>query len=77
MTTPNKMPRRNNKLQQQMLEGLIANTKHTWKKKILVADDNGKERLEEVHVTRQALRYPLAQNVSEQNVESAARRWLK
>ena len=70
MTTPNAMPRNNNQIKQAVLSGLIATKPATWKKKVW--NDETKS-VDEVKVSHEALRFPLAQNVSELNVERAAR----
>lgn len=73
---PNQMPKKNNKLRQQLLAGLIETKPSSWERKSLSRDEDGKEVLESVKVTHDALRYPLAQNVSDDSVERTARRWL-
>lgn len=77
MTTPNEMPKNNNKLQQQALLGLIALAPATWERKTLVKDEDGKETVETKRVVRSVLRNALAKNVSEENVERAAKRWMR
>lgn len=71
------MPKSNNKIGSQIVDGLIHVTPSTWKKKVLKKDESGKETVETVQVTNNALRYPLAQNVSDENVERAAKRWMR
>ncbi|QFP95545.1 hypothetical protein SEA_GAUGELDP_62 [Mycobacterium phage GaugeLDP] len=73
--TPNVMPKRANVIHQQILSGLLATKPASWVKKTLVKVD-GKDEVVKTRVTRQELRFPLAQNVSEFNIDLAARRWL-
>ncbi|AMS00964.1 hypothetical protein SEA_LOSER_68 [Mycobacterium phage Loser] len=77
MATPNAMPKRTNPLHQQMLSALLATKPVTTTFKKLVKDSAGKDQVVERKVTRQGLRFPLAQNVSEANVDLAAKRWLR
>lgn len=71
MATPNQMPNKN-KIRQQILAGLIETKPASWNKKVW---NDEKKTVDEVKVAHQGLRYPLAQNVSEQTVERAAKRW--
>lgn len=73
---PNEMPKKANKLRQQMLAGLIETKPSSWERKSLSKDEDGKEVLSSTKITHDALRYPLAQNVSDESVERTARRWL-
>lgn len=74
---PNQMPKKsNNKLRQQLLAGLIETKPSSWERKSLSKDEEGKEVVSSTKVTHDALRYPLAQNVSDDSVERTARRWL-
>uniref|UniRef100_A0AAU8GS30 Uncharacterized protein n=1 Tax=Mycobacterium phage BabyBack TaxID=3158877 RepID=A0AAU8GS30_9CAUD len=73
--TPNVMPKRANVIHQQILSGLLATKPASWVKKTIVKVD-GKDEVVKTRVTRQELRFPLAQNVSEFNIDLAARRWL-
>ncbi|ASZ75496.1 hypothetical protein KIW74_gp32 [Mycobacterium phage Kimona] len=75
--TPNSMPRKANPLHQKVLAGLIETKPFSWSQKKLGKDKDGKEVVNKVKVTGTALRYPLAQNVSEDNVERIARRWVR
>lgn len=65
-----------NLIHQQLLAGLIATKPVTSTFKSLAKDKDGKETVVSRKVTRQGLRYPLAQNVSEANVDLAAKRWI-
>ncbi len=76
MTTPNNMPKRPNKLRQQIVGDLIHTTPSSWERKTLSKNEEGKEVVSTTKVTNNALRYALAQNVSEESVERLARRWL-
>ncbi|AGS82748.1 hypothetical protein ANNAL29_67 [Mycobacterium phage AnnaL29] len=77
MATPNAMPKRTNPLHQQILSGLLATKPVTTTVKRVVKDAAGKDQVVERKVTRQGLRFPLAQNVSEANIDLAAKRWLR
>ena len=63
-----------NLVHQQLLAGLIETTEFstTYKK----WDEENKDVVTE-KVKRLGLRSPLAQNISEENVERAAKRWIK
>lgn len=77
MTTPNEMPKRQpDKLREQILARLIEAKRQTWARKQFVRAEEGGEELVEEQVAHDALRWPLAQNVSENAVQQAARRWL-
>lgn len=85
MATPNQMPRkplptagwhRRNPLAPQILSALIETKPASWELKTLAKDGDGKEIVKTRKVTNNALRYALAQNVSEESVERLARRWL-
>lgn len=77
MSTPNQMPKKQNKLKVQVIDGLISVSPSTWTRKVLGKDGDGKETVENERVVRDVLRFPLAQNVSNDNVERAASRWLR
>ncbi|QBJ04867.1 hypothetical protein SEA_ELEPHANTOON_66 [Mycobacterium phage Elephantoon] len=77
MATPNAMPKKANPLHQQILSGLLANKPATTTIKTLSKDKQGKEVVVETKVTRQVVRHPLAQNVSEENIDRMAARWLQ
>jgi len=77
MITPNAMPRKANALHQQLLAGLIATKPEVWNRKTLVDPEDPKSDVAKTRVTRQLLSNPLAQNVSELNVDRAAQRWLR
>ena len=64
-------------LRQKLLGGLIETQKSTTTVKTLVKDKDVKEDVETISTTRDVLRFPLAQNVSEQNVNRLAGRWVK
>jgi hypothetical protein len=65
-----------NLIRQQMVGGLIETKPASWERKTLAKDEDGKEIVINKRVTHQALRYPLAQNISDENVERIAKRWL-
>lgn len=73
---PNEMPKKQDKLKLQIVQGLLAVTPSSWSLKTLSKTEEGKEVVETTKVAFNALRYPLAENVSHDNVERAARRWL-
>lgn len=75
--TPNAMPRKANKLHQQLLASLIETkpVKSTFKS--LSQDENGKEVVNTAVQVSPGLRFPLAQNVSSLNVNRAAKEWIK
>lgn len=74
---PNQMPKKQrDKVRERILGMLIETQEQSWKLKRLAVDDSGKEIVETQTVGRDALRWPLAQNVSEESVNAAARRWL-
>jgi len=77
LTTPNKMPQSISKLKEQLVYGLIAISPSAWERKSLARDDAGKEVVETQRVVRSVLRHSFAQNVSEENVERLANRWIK
>jgi len=66
------MPKRS-KMRQQLLGSLIETKPTSWDRKVLSKNAEGKEVVQTVKVTHTALRYPLAQNVSELNVNRAAK----
>lgn len=76
MATPNQMPKRPNKLRQQIVSNLIDTRPSSWTKKRIVKDKDGKEQVESVKVTHSELRHSFAQNMSDANVERLAERWL-
>lgn len=74
---PNQMPKRQqSKIRQQMIAGLIETKPTSWNRKTLAKDEDGKEVVNNRMVRRDELRFPLAQNVSEESVERLAKRWL-
>lgn len=76
MATPNQMPKKPNKLREQMLSHLIETKPSGWTQKILAKDDDGKEIVNGVIHDHRQLKWPLAENVSDFNVDRAAKRWL-
>lgn len=64
-----------NRLHQQLLGTLIETKPVSYTKKTLGKDKDGKEVVLNTQVTHDVLRFPLAQNISEQSVERAAQRW--
>ncbi|AOQ28081.1 hypothetical protein SEA_GRUUNAGA_67 [Mycobacterium phage Gruunaga] len=77
MATPNQMPKRTNPMHQQILSGLLANKPTSWTHKTLLKGDDGKGVVVETKVVGQEPRNALARNVSEHNIDQAARRWLR
>lgn len=77
MATPNQMPKKNNTLHQQVLAGLIETRDASWNRKVIRKDDEGKEVVDTVKQKREALRFPLAANLSDANVQIVAERWLQ
>lgn len=71
---PNQMPSKPSNLRQQLLAGLIETKPTSWSRKEW--DDEKKEE-RTVAVTRDSLKFPLAQNVSSANVDALAKRWIK
>ncbi|AOZ61303.1 hypothetical protein SEA_DARTHPHADER_63 [Mycobacterium phage DarthPhader] len=76
MATPNAMPKRTNPLHQQLLSALLATKPVTRIHKRVEKDASGKEHTVETKSTVHTLRSPLAANVSDENIERAARRWI-
>ena len=76
MTTPNQMPKKPNPIKLQIVDALLSMSPSSWERKSISRDDNGKEVVATSRVVRSVLRYPLAQNVSDQSVESVAARFL-
>lgn len=66
-----------NLIHQQILGGLIETKPASWECKTLGRDEDGKEILRTTKQVHESLRYPLAQNVSHENVERAARRFSR
>ncbi|MCA2331871.1 hypothetical protein JF714_15620 [Mycobacterium avium] len=63
---------------QQLLSGLLETKPTSWIRKHLAKGEKpGETVVVQTKVTGTALRYPLAQNVSNLNVDRAARRWIK
>lgn len=77
MATPNEMPKKNpSELRQRILANLIEHKKQNAKRKSFRTNSEGSEELVTEDVEQTVLRYPLAQNVSENTVQRAAERWL-
>ena len=78
MTTPNQMPRSNSPFASQLVSSLIKTKPAGLSRKVLTKDADGKETVVSVPVVHgHTLVSPLARNVSEDNVERAAKRWLR
>ncbi|AJD82483.1 hypothetical protein SHEEN_65 [Mycobacterium phage Sheen] len=77
--TPNIMPRKVNPIHQKILGALIETTQVTsvYKSVDPASENPRRPNIIETKKTRPLLRYALAQNVSEFNVDLAARRWFK
>lgn len=76
MNTPNAMPKKSSVIGQQIVSALLATKPASWVHKTLVKDADGKEAVVKHTVAGQELKFPLAQNVTDLNVERAARRLL-
>ncbi|QTF81487.1 hypothetical protein SEA_TARSUSIV_63 [Mycobacterium phage TarsusIV] len=76
MATPNAMPKKANVIHQQILSGLLATKPVSWARKTLVKVD-GKEEVVKTTVTHQEPRFALARNVSDENIDRMAQRWLR
>jgi hypothetical protein len=76
MATPNAMPKKVSPIHQQILAGLLATKPASWVHKTDVTPAERQPTIVERTITRQALRFPLAQNVSDLSIERAARVWL-
>lgn len=76
MATPNQMPKKPSAAKQKLVASLIETSPSSWKKKTLVKGEGGKEKVKSETVKQQSLRWPLAANISESNVERAARSLL-
>lgn len=63
-------------IRQSVMHGLVAISPASWEHKTLSKDENGKEVVNSTKVVRSVLRYPLAQNVSDANVERLAKEWI-
>ncbi|AYD87091.1 hypothetical protein SEA_NICOLETERA_64 [Mycobacterium phage NicoleTera] len=79
MATPNAMPKRTNPLHQQILSALLATKPTSWTHKRIDPEspDPKKPRVIETKVVGQEPRFPLARNVSDFNIDRAAKRWLR
>ena len=73
---PSAMPRKANPLHQRLLGMLLETRKVSRTVKTLEPTEGGKPVVAETTVTREELKHPLAQNVSDLNVERAAARWM-
>lgn len=76
MATPNQMPKKTSAVHQQILSGLVATKPSTWVKKSIVLKD-GEEQVVKKKVQHLETVNLLARNVSEENVDRAAKRWLR
>jgi hypothetical protein len=76
MAKPNEMPKKANPVRQQVVSNLIETRPASWTKKVLAKDADGKETVESVKVERRELKFSFALNMSEENVERLAQRWL-
>jgi hypothetical protein len=56
-----------------LVGGLVETKAISWDRKTIKYDENGKEVILSTRTSFEGLRYPLAQNVSELNVERASR----
>lgn len=79
LATPNQMPRKPkpSKLKQQLVAALIETQPASWNRRVWVRNEDDLLEEKTVKVTHQALKWPLAQNISAQNVEALAQRWLQ
>ncbi|KRD08612.1 hypothetical protein ASE48_08600 [Mycobacterium sp. Root265] len=79
MTTPNAMPKKSLiAVHQHILGSLLALRPASWVHKTLVpATSTSKETVVKTTISHQELRFPFAQNVSEQNIDIAAKRWSR
>lgn len=73
---PSQMPKNVSKIRQQVVGGLIDSKPTNRTVKTLAKNEAGKEIVKKHTVKASELRNPLAQNVSEENVERLAKRWL-
>lgn len=71
MATPNAMPRNNNPVRQAVAHGVTAISPSVRKHKKLVDGE-----VEETTVVSSGLRFPLAQNLSEESASRLAEQWL-
>ncbi len=71
------MPKRVNAIHQQILSGLIEAKPVSSTFKRVTKDADGKEQVVAVKVSRPGLLSPLAQNVSDENVDRLSRRWIR
>lgn len=76
MSTPNQMPKKQNKINQQVLGDLIHTLPTSWTRKSISTNEDGKEVVEETKIHHHTLKFPLAQNVSAESVNRLAERWL-
>lgn len=74
MATPNQMPKRPNKISQEIVGALINTAPTSWKRKVWNEEKNT---VDTVTVSQQTLKFPLAANVSDDNVERIASRLIK
>lgn len=76
MKTPNEMPKKANLLKQRLIHSLVETAPSVWKIRSIAKAEDGTEEVVESSKTRNVLKFPLAHNVSDLNVERAARRFL-
>jgi hypothetical protein len=76
---PSRQAQQSTVLHQQLLAALTATKPTSWTHYTIDPEspDQRKPNLIKTKVTGTELRFPLAQNVSEENVERAAARWAK
>ena len=75
MVTPNLMPKKVNPIHTQILGSLIDAKPHKWEQRTFVRVDGVETLVMAPHVHGETLRWPLAQNVSDENVDRLAARW--
>lgn len=75
--TPNQMPKRPSKIRQQVLAGLVETKPVTRTRKVWVKDSDGELVEGTVKESIDALKFPFAQNMSDDSVESLSKRWIK
>ena len=76
MPTPNQMPKKPSKLRQQIVAGLIATKPSSWDRKSISKDEDGKEIVTTRRQRHDALKFPFAQNMSDDAVDRLSERWL-
>jgi hypothetical protein len=79
MTTPNAMPKKKvDPIHTELLVGLTAIKPESWDRKHIDPEspDPKKPNVIKTKVTSVVPRFPLARNVSDLNIERAAKRWI-